>query len=218
MSKRLVGADGKLTSGSFGTEIVVGATLAEGVWYKIVAIDAASSVFPSGCEVGYLYRGNGSDVLLTDDIAAPFEGVDLCDIQNWGLDFSKSESDVTTMCDEQNVYRAGKTDVTGSIEGVMTIGVTDADNGFQNQFVSIVKQESGVYNLFPADDSEFYVQLYTDKTVDGGDIESFYFLPISVTGFSASAGGEDAQTFSSPFRVAPSDTGVVFYEYVIPLV
>lgn len=216
MSKRLVGADGKLTSGSFGTAVIAGAVLADGTWYRVDAIDA-STVFPAGVVVGYMFRGDGTLTLVGDDVASPFEGTDLCDIQSWGLDYTKSESEVTTMCDDQKVYRSGKTDVTGSIEGVMTIGVTDLDNGFQNQFVTIVKQDGSTYDFFAAENQEFYVQLYTDKTTAAGEVEAFYFMPITVTGFSASAGGEDAQTFSSPFRVAPSTEGVVFYEYVVPV-
>lgn len=213
--KRLIGSDGQLISGSFGTEVSSGTVLTADTWYKVTGIDSSGSVFPSGVVTGLLYKADGTETLATDDKAQPFEGSLLCDIQSWSLDFSKGDIDVTTMCDGQKVSRAGKTDVTGSIEGVMTIGVTDDVNGFQNRFVSIVKQDGSTYTVSLANDAVFYVQLFTDATTTTGEIESFYFMPIAVTGFSASAGGEDAQTFSSPFKVAPSDEGVMFYEYTV---
>jgi len=37
-----------------------------------------------------------------------------------------------------------------------------------------------------------------------------------LTGFSASAGGDEAQTFSSPFRAGASDVGIVYYKIVNP--
>ncbi len=221
MSKRLIGSDGKLVVGTFGATIDTG-TLTVDVWY-LVTVVGGSSVLPTNAVVGYLYKADGTeDFTASGDEAKPWTGTDLCDVQSWGLDMSKAEAEVTTMCDNVRVYRAGKTDVTGNLEGVFTIGVTNLVGGFQNQFVTIVKQDDAGtppadYVISLAAGATVLAKLYVDKTVVTGESEGFYYVPISLTGFSAAAGGEDAQTFTAPFRVAPSASGeavFAFYEYV----
>jgi hypothetical protein len=170
-----------------------------------------------------LYKAIGTeDITSSSDEVKLWTGTDMCDVQSWGLDMTKAEADVTTMCDNVKVYRAGKTDITGTLEGVFTMGLTNIVDGFQNQFVTIVKQDnSGVdpadYIISLAEGATVLAKLYVDKTTETGEAEGFYYVPISLTGFSASAGGEDAQTFSAPFRVAPTSSGeavFAFYEYV----
>jgi len=222
-NKRLVGSDGKIIVGTYGTAITGGADTVAGTWYRVDAIDDTASALPAGVEVGYLWFAVGTTTLVDDDTLAPFTGSALCDVQSFSMEWSKAEVDVTTMCDTEMVFRAGKTDVSGSIEGVFTMGITNLAGGLLNQFVTIVAQNDataspGDYVVNIASDATVLGQLYVDDTTTAGESEAFYLVPMSLTGFSASAGGEDAQTFSSPFRVAPSDTGVVFYSYVNPTV
>lgn len=223
MSKRLIGSDGKLTIGSFGTELIAAATLVADKWYLVTGIDGSASVFPVGAVVGYMYKAEGGEVLGTADKAKLWTSTDMCDVQSWGLDFSKDSVDVTTFCDNARKKRAGKTDVTGSCEGVFTTGVTSVDGGFQNQFMTIVRQNpDGVspadYVVSVAEGETMMVQLYADKNADStGEIEAFYWAPIELTGFSASAGGEDAQAFSAPFVIAPStEAQFAYYEFTVP--
>ncbi len=217
MSKRLAGPDGKLQSGKFGTPITTGDTTA-GVWYRIVAKGGATAL-PTNAPQGYLVKTPSPITLAVGDSVEPWEGVDFCDVQSWSMEFEKASIDVTTLCDDVRTYRAGKTDLTGSLEGVMTVGITDAEGGFQNQFVTIAKLDAAQtspddYKVYPAQGAAIYAFLYTDKTNVTGEEETLYFLPLELTGFSASAtSGDDAQTFTSGFRLAPSDVGVVFYGY-----
>ncbi|RLD22218.1 MAG: hypothetical protein DRI69_01900 [Bacteroidetes bacterium] len=213
MDKRLIGSDGSLWAGQFGPNLIAAEILEANRSYKIVAIDETASIFPIGAEVGYLYDAAGAEELAADDICQLFEGDQLCDLQSWSLDFSKAESDVTVMCDNYKVYRASKyDDITGGLEGIMTSGITDRDGRLMNQFVTIVEQAAGEMNIFPKEGYDIYVQLYTDISEAPGETTGYYFLPIVLTGFSASAGGDDAQSFSSPFRAAPSDVGIVYYK------
>ena len=214
MGKRLIGNDGKLTVVDFGTDIAPGSQLVIDKWYQILGV-GDPSCFPDNVAVGYLYQSNGMEVLEPGDTCRELKMTDMCDIQNWSLDFSKNEIDVSGFCDANTVYRAGKVDVSGNIDGVMQVDVTDIEGGFMNGFVTIVKQTPGAaeYEIFPADDKEFYVMLYTDDTTANGTETNFYFCPVILTGFSASAStGDNPQTFASPFRVAPSLNGVVFYK------
>lgn len=220
MTKRLVGSDGQLVIGVWGTPLVAADTLQAGVWYLVTGIDGTLSVFPTGAMVGYMYKADGTETLATDDTAEPWEGTPMCDIQSWTLDFTKAEANVTAFCDNVNVYRSGKTDATGGIEGVFSSGLTSIPGGFQNQFVTVVHQDGSLvdpadYTISIAQGATIFAQLYTDSTEVSGEAEGFYWVPVSLTGFSASAGGEDAQTFSSPFRIAPDDKAqFAYYEYV----
>ena len=215
MGKRLIGSDGALYAGKYGAEITTATVLDKGTFYEITAI-GASTAFPAGAEVGYLVQGDGVLALATDDTAKPFEGNPLCEITSWNMDFSKAEVDVSTFCDDNKVYRASKyDDITGTTEGIMIDSVTDQSGAIMNHFVAIADETSGTYTISPKDGDIIIAQLYTDDSEETDGVISFYFLPIVLTGFSASAGGDEAQTFSSPFRAAPSDVGVVYYRFPV---
>lgn len=210
--KRLIGSDGALFVGDFGTEVIEGETLDDGTFYEIVAV-GGSTVFPAGAEEGYLIKGAG-ETLGTGDIAKPFEGIPMCDIQSWAMDFSKAEVETTTLCDNEKTYRASKYDeISGTMEGIMINGITDEPNALLNRFVNIVSQDSSSYTISPKMGSSLYAQLITDDTTEVGEDFSFYFLPVVLTGFSASAGGDEAQAFSSPFRAGSSTSGVTYYKF-----
>lgn len=213
---RLEGDYGKFVKAVLGAEVSSGTTLTDETWYLVTAIDGSSSGFPAGAQVGYLLRSGGTETLAGDDTAKPLTLTDLCDIQNWGMDFSKAEIDVTTLCDDQKKYLAGKTDITGSSTGVYTIGTTDANGGIQNNFVAIV-EASGTYTIHEIDDGTLYVQLVTQKDDSAGETEQFYFAPITLTSFSQGATEGEAQTFDSSFRISPDETNGVklaYYSYL----
>ena len=220
MGKRLIGSDGKLVIGSFGAEVTTG-DLVVGSWYLVTAV-AGTSGLPDGATVGYMLKGNG-ETLGSGDKVKLWTGTDMCDVQSWGLEFTKDSVDVTTFCDTVRTKRAGKTDVTGTCEGVFTTELTSIDGGFLNQFMDIVRQTPDAtteYKVTLAEGSTLMVQLYADKTAnDPAEVEAFYLAPIELTGFSASAGGEDQQAFSAPFVIAPSsEFNFAYYEYTIPAV
>ena len=207
---RLIGDYGKLATGTLGVEETT--TFADGTYYIISGVDASSALNGTP-EVGYLYRGGG-ETLVGDDAGYPLTFTDKCDLQNWSLEFAKGEVDVTTLCDDQKVYKASKTDVTGSLEGVNTIGVTDADGGFQNNFIDIVKQSSSTYVINKIDDGLIYAFLYTQESTASGETESLYVAPIEITGFSQGASvGDEAQTFSTPFRLTTDSVNGVKPHY-----
>jgi hypothetical protein len=215
MGKRLIGSDGKLVIGSFGAEITTG-DLTEGLWYLVTAVGGTTAL-PSGATVGFMVKGTG-ETLASGDKVKLWTGQDMCDVQSWGLEFAKDSVDVTTFCDNVRTKRAGKTDVTGTCEGVFTTQVTSIEGGFLNQFMDIVRQDDTTYKVILAEGSTMLCQLYADKTADDpGEVEAFYLAPIELTGFSASAGGEDAQSFSAPFVIAPSDDmKFAYYEFTVP--
>jgi hypothetical protein len=219
--KKTIGSDGKLTVGTFGAEIITPVALTVGKWYLITGIASSASAFPAGAVVGFMWKVPAAGATLASgDKAKLWTGADLCDITNWSMDWASNEVNVTSFCNDYNVYRTGKTDITGNVEGIFTVGLTDEEGGFQSQFVNIVHQNDSEtspadYKVTLAQGAILIGQLYVDKTTIVGEGEAFYLVPMSLTGFSASAGGEDAQVFSSPFRVAPLEgTELAFYRYV----
>jgi hypothetical protein len=161
-----------------------------------------------------MYKAAGTETLATDDLATPFNGSAICDIQNWSMESTKGEIPVTTMCSDNQEFRASKyDDISGSLEGIMTEGVTDVADGIQNKFFTIVKQDTGTYTINVKDESEIWLQLFTDDTTESGEYEGYYFLPAVLTSFSASAGvGDEPQSFSTSFRPGTSTVGVVYYK------
>lgn len=208
----LVGDFGNFVKVTLGTEVSAAAVLDDGTWYLMTAVDDSSSGFGSNAEAGYLIRGDGVITLAGDDKAKPLSLTTLCDIQNWKLDFSKDEIEVTTLCDDQKKYLPGKSDVTGSSTGVFKIGTTDLDDGILNAFVDIVRA-SGTYSIDKLNDSSIYAQLVTQEKTDTGETEQFYFAPITFSTFNQGATVGEAQTFEAAFRIAPDETNNVKLAY-----
>jgi len=218
MGRKLIGSDGALHIGSLGAEISTG-TLTQDEWYLVTAV-GASSGFPYGATAGFFYKGQG-ETLGTGDKAMPWVGEQFCDITTWSLEFAKDMIDVSTFCSTVREKRAGKTDCSGTIEGVFTTELTSKDGGFLSQFVDIVRQNpdgTTEYSVSLGSGEIMLVFLYADaKANDAGEVVAFYAAPIELTGFSASAGSEDAQAFSSPFGIAPHPNfGLQYVEYTIP--
>lgn len=208
---RLIGEYGKLSTGALGAE--ESTTFTDGTFYIVSGVDASSALTGSAA-VGYLYRGGG-ETLAAGDAGYPITFTDKCDVKAWELGFTKDEHDVTGLCDTSKIYKAGKTDVTGSLTGTYTIGTTDAADGFQNNFVAIVKQAAATYTIDAIESgSIIYAFLYTQKATDAGEVESLYVAPIELTGFSQGIAVDGVQEFNSGMRITSDDTnGVVFHYF-----
>lgn len=207
---KLIGTYGKFTKATLGADVTTG-TLTAGSLYLIKTVGGTSAL-PTGATVGYSFYADGTeDITTSGDVVSPWTMTDLCDLQSWGLEFSKDETEVTGFCDDQKIYLAGRSDVTGSSEGTYTIGITGEPGGFANKFIDIIDQagDGGAITVSTIDDAPIYALLYKQKDKSANETEVFYLLPISVTSFSDSASGSDAQAFSSSFRIAPNSDGVI---------
>ena len=212
----LSGKHGKATGATFGADIIAAATLIDESWYLVKGIDASSSVLPTGAVVGYMFRSDGTETLVGDDIVKLATFVDKCDIQSWSLEFSKEDIDVSSLCDKQGkVYIPGDLDVTGNLSGVFKIGTTDAIAGIQNAFVDIV-QASGTYAVNAIEEELLYLKLYTQDDTDTGETEQFYLVPAFFNSFNQGATRGEKQAFESGFKpTADEDNGVklAYYSY-----
>ncbi|MBW1853111.1 MAG: hypothetical protein JRJ00_00260 [Deltaproteobacteria bacterium] len=201
---KLVGDYGKLAKGVLGTEVVAAATLVADTWYIPTGIDA-STAMPTGVTLKYMFMADGTETLSGDDKAKPVTFTDLCDIQSWSMDFSKDEIEVTTLCSTDKEYLSGRSDISGSVEGVYTIGTTDTDGGFINAFVDIVRQADagGTITIDTIDDSPIYLQLYKQKDGSSGETQQFYLIPSIVTATTDGVSSGAQQSFSGTFKPTP---------------
>src|SRR6056297_192236 len=221
--ERLVGSDGELVTVTFGTALegnvggddlddLVGGGVGSGEgWYRVAAISDDTSAIPSGLSVGDLFWDDGTLVLddgtSQADSVEPLATTQQCDVTSFNIDVSRSEIDVTTLCDGVMKYRGGKIDMTGSLEGITTLGVTDNAGWVMNNFIRIIEQASaGTVTVKDIDDSDIYIQGKLQKDTSSGEKESFVFAKITILGTSLGASGEDAQSFSGNFRIAPGST------------
>jgi hypothetical protein len=203
---RLIGNYGKYASGALGAEVSTG-TLTKDALYVVIKL-GTSSTLPAGLEVGYIFKSDGTeDITSSLDVVKLLSLTDLCDIQSWSLDFTKDETEVTTLCSDQKEYLAGRADTSGSATGVFSVGTTDLDGGFVNKFVDIVRQADagGAVTIDKIDDSNIFAILYKQDSQESGETETFYVMPATITSFSDSVSGSDAQSFTSAFRQAPND-------------
>lgn len=221
---KLVGNDGTVFRGVIGAEvegdgIVV---LAAGT-YIITAVDA-STAWPSASgatgavdiEVGYLIEGGATTPIVpaVGDKYVPLTLTELCDISQWGLDYAADEIDVTTFCNSQKRYEKGKTDVQGSLSGIVTVGVTDAPNtGLLQEFMDIVRQSDGdEIDLHKQLSGEIFVKLAVNADTNKAD-PMFYFAPVNLYGFSLGGSvGAEASSFESPMRISTATAGAADVE------
>lgn len=229
MSKRLVGSDGELLTVTFGAALTGDGTstldeLAGGAsgsgagegWYRIDSISDGTTAFPAALAANDLWWDDGTTVLdagtSSDDVVSPLVENRQCDVTSFSLDVSRAEIDVTTLCDEVKRYRGGKVDMTGSMEGITTTDVTDADGWVLNNFLRIISQAAaGTVTVNEIDDADIYIKGRLDKTETSGEKETFLWARVNILGTSLGASGEDAQSFTGSFRVAPGNPSPTYY-------
>jgi hypothetical protein len=218
--QRLVGNDGRIFGTVLGTEVDGDDSTPLPVGRHLITAVAGSTGWPASAEtgavdiqVGYIIEFRTGDTTITPatgDSYVPLTETQLCDISGWSLEFSADEIDVTTLCDTQKVYEVGKTDVTGSVSGIVTLGQTDsvADFGLARRFMDIVRQSGGDdVNLFTQTATEIFAELVVNADTNKGDY-LLYYAPVNLFGFSlAAASGAEAQTFESSMRIGVGTAG-----------
>jgi len=202
---KLVGFFGKFAIAS-NTEVSTG-TLEANVKYIVKTI-GGSSALPAGVEVGKGFVSDGTeDISASSDVVIKLTEVDNCGISSWSIDYSKSELDASGLCDEVSVYLTGRPDLSGNIEGFYKIGETDVTGGILNSFVDIVRQAGagGAVSVDDVNDDQVVLMLYKQKDTSAGSIEQLYIAPAVYTGYGDTVNGNEIQSFTTPFRIAPND-------------
>ena len=200
--KRLVGKDGKVYRGVKGTEITGNGTttLEKGKFYVATAIAETGSGFPQGVVKGRIFVGNGTSAPTENDKYFELTLISQCDVTSASVEFTNDEIDVTTLCDEIRRYRSGFTDASGSIEGITTLDLTESTI---SKFVSVQKQDAqGAITVIEKNDDVLILALELNK-VDNSDADrAIFFTPAVLNGYNLEVAIDDAQTFTSDFRIA----------------
>lgn len=206
---RLVGADASLYTLSLGAEVATG-TATSGTWYMITAISGTGS-FPSGYTVGDLVLGNGQTLSATNKVKPATETL-VSDCNSFDLSFSSDEIEVTTLSDDVKKYRKGKTDLSGTINGINTVSEMKKSGSFLNRFLRTVSATSAnVSTLSSKVDSALYGKFFLqDDATTSGETQAFLFGQIELFGYTLGAAIGDAQNYSSGVRFIGNDPIVYF--------
>lgn len=172
---------------------------------------AGTSGFPAAALGGTASAVGDILVLKTGDSVTPNTNetvitltmTDLCDTSSWTMQFSKEEIDITTLCDGVKTYRAGKSNMTGSLGSIHVVGTSDSYDtnvGILKQFIDIAYQDADAsFDRFTQTESILFGFFYTNDDSNIAD-ESYVVAPVQF--FGKGIGGElgSAQSSDSSFR------------------
>ena len=211
MAERLIGSDGKLVTITFGTQLEgIGDAIPSDGWYRVDEIGGTTDL-PTGAAVGKLVYLEEDDTLASGDKVTPLVENEQADITAFNLEISRAEIDVTTLSDSVRRYRAGKVDMNGSFEGITTLGETESEGWVLNNFIDVVKQNATGVTITDVDEQPIYMKGYIQKDETFGANEAFVWARIIMLSTSLGASGEDAQNFTSNFRIAAGDPDPTLY-------
>ena len=230
--KPLVGDDGAFYTGKLGSteyegdgtktlHVLVGGTGAtsggEG-FYVITAKAASGSVFPDKAKVGELYPALGTEVLASGDKVKKLSLTHVADCTGWQIDITQSEIDVTRLVDKFKKYRLGKKDASGTVNSIMTLGVSDEADGMIAKTIKTFRRKisgsTATVTITDVANEPVYFLGYVNKTDVPGETEAFIFGQVYL--FNVKLGGStgNAQSFDSSMRLTGQDP--VFYSLDIP--
>lgn len=207
VTKRLVGKDGKICTCTKGTEIIGDGTaaLADG-YYVATSILASGSGLPTGLQKNYVFYANAAAAIKPKptEKVIPLTFVEKADAQSSTLDFKSDEIDVTTLADAIKSYRAGYTDISGKVEGVMTLGESES---FIKKFMPSVVQSADLKTITITEIDNSPIYLITEINAKSTNTEpiAMFITPVALTSFSAGAKTADAQSYSADYRVTPDN-------------
>ena len=204
--KRLIGKDGKVYQAQKGAVVTGNGTtvLTKGTFYIPVVI-GANSGFPDGVQAGYPFVGDGKSTPTENDQYIALTLTSQCDITSAEVEFEKDEIDITTLCDDIRKYASGFSDATGTLEGITTL---DLSEPMIAKFVTVQKQDAtGAITVINQNDDPLIAVIELNK-IDNSDADrALFFAPVTLNGYTLGVNIDDAQTFSSGFRIA-QDNGI----------
>jgi len=208
-TKRLTDLNGNFAKGTVGSLIEGDGTtpITSDGCYIVKSVATSGSTLPTGILAGYLVYLETTDTPAVDDDVAPVTFTNMCYVQNGTLDFNKDEIETTVLCDDIKTYIAGRTDLSGSFDGVYEAGNEEVKD-IVNRFIDTVSlsADGSTATVSQQNGDIFYLQLEVNKASTQGEPTEFYFLPITILSTSSGISQGSAQTFSANVRV--TDDGV----------
>lgn len=228
--KPLVGDDGKFMTGKKGQTytgdgtstlnvLVAGpdATYGGDGMYIITAM-GADTFFPEGMKIGELYPATGKEVLAEGDKIQKIDFTEVADCTGWQLQITQAEIDVTRLKDEFKKYRLGKKDATGTVNSIMTLGVSDEPDGMVGRNMKLFRREvkdgaETVTVSVPSGESLYFLG-YLNMTDVPGETQAFVFAEIYLYNMNLGGSTGNAQSYDASMRLTGQDP--VFYSLDIP--
>lgn len=229
--KPLVGDDGAFFTGKEGQEyvgdgtktlhvLVKGASATAGGdgMYIITAKAASGSVFPAGLDVGDMYPAIGTEVLKNGDKVRKLDLTHVADCTGWQMQITQSEIDVTRLKDKYKKYRLGKKDASGTVNSILTLGVSDEADGMiaktMKTFRRKISESNTTVTVTDVGNQPIYFLGYVNKTDVPGETEAFVFGQVYLYNITLGGSTGNAQSYDSSMRLTGRDP--VFYSLDIP--
>lgn len=228
--KPLVGDDGKFMTGKKGQtytgdgsktlNVLVAGTDATsgGDGMYIITAMGVDTFFPEGMKIGELYPATGKEVLAEGDTIQKIDFTEVADCTGWQLQITQAEIDVTRLKDEFKKYRLGKKDATGTVNSIMTLGVSDEPDGMVGRNMKLFRREvkdgtETVTVSVPSGESLYFLG-YLNMTDVPGETQAFVFAEIYLYNMNLGGSTGNAQSYDASMRLTGQDP--VFYSLDIP--
>lgn len=229
--KPLVGDDGAFFTGRLGQEYAGDGTKTLNVllngteatsggdgMYIISAKAATGSIFPNKLKVGELFPAVGTEVLADGDKVKKLDLTHVADCTGWELNISQSEIEVTRLKDTYKKYRLGKKDASGTVNSILTLGVSDQSDGMiaktMKTFRRTISESQTLIEVTEIGNEPIYFVGYVNKTDVAGETEAFVFGQVYLFNIKLGGSTGSAQSYDSSMRLTGMDP--VFYSLQIP--
>lgn len=211
MINRLVGADASFFKATCAATATVSGTMTAGAYYKIATI-SGTTVFPTGYAVGDIFLGDAAKSLSASNSAYLLTSTAALDVSSFSIEFSADEIEVTTLSDNVKKYRKGKSDMSGTVEGINFISEMSQAGSFLNRFVRTASATSAnvVAALNAVATGDLYGVFYLQDDTSTGEVSTFMIAQTEFMGYTLGAAVGDAQSWSSPIRIIGNDPIVYF--------
>ena len=184
----------------------------------IITAMGADTFFPEGMKIGELYPATGKEVLAEGDTIQKIDFTEVADCTGWQLQITQAEIDVTRLKDDFKKYRLGKKDATGTVNSIMTLGVSDEPDGMVGRNMKLFRREvkdgtETVTVSVPSGESLYFLG-YLNMTDVPGETQAFVFAEIYLYNMNLGGSTGNAQSYDASMRLTGQDP--VFYSLDIP--
>lgn len=209
---RLVGADASFFKATVASTATTSGNMVAGSFYKIATV-SGTTVFPSGYAAGDIFLGDSAKTLSSTNSAYLLTSAEAFDVNSFNIEYSADEIEVTTLSDQIKKYRKGKSDMSGTVEGINFISEMSKVGSFLNRFMRTASATATnvVATLNPVVSSDIFGVFYLqDDGTTTGETQAFMVAQVEFYGYSLGAAVGDAQSFSSGIRLIGNDPIVYF--------
>ena len=209
---RLVGSDASFFKATIASTATTSGNMVASSFYKIATI-SGTTVFPSGYAVGDIFLGDSAKTLSSTNSAYLLTSTEAFDVNSYSVEYSADEIEVTTLSDSIKKYRKGKSDMSGTVEGINFISEMSKVGSFLNRFMRTASATAAnvVTALNPVVSSDIFGVFYLqDDGTTTGETQAFMVAQVEFYGYSLGAAVGDAQSFSSGIRLIGNDPIVYF--------